>query len=88
MPSGSTFASHDSDSVSGHRPSIPKLEFPKFNGDQPRLWRDQCLWYFEVYNVHPSLKTHFTALNFMGAAALWLQTMERRERISNWDCFC
>jgi hypothetical protein len=41
-----------------------------------------------VYDVHPSLKTRFTALNFTGAAALWLQTMERRERIAYWDRLC
>ena len=81
MPSSSTLVPHDSDSVSGHRPPFPKLEFPKFNGEQPRLWPDQCLWYFKVYDVHPASKTPFAALNFTGAAVLWLQTMERRERI-------
>lgn len=88
MTSGSNPAHHESELISGHRPPFPKLEFPKFNGEQPRLWRDQCLWYFEVYDVHPSLKTRFAALNFMGAAALWLQTIERRGRISDWDQLC
>ncbi|WVZ61926.1 hypothetical protein U9M48_011733 [Paspalum notatum var. saurae] len=66
----------------------PKLEFPKFDGDNPRLWRDRCQMYFEVYAVADALKTRFAALNFLGAAATWLQTIERKERILDWDHFC
>lgn len=56
----------------------PKLEFPKFSGENPRWWRDQCEMYFEVYAVHPALKTRFAALNFTGPATTWLQTIERK----------
>lgn len=69
MSFGTTVGISDADSVH-HRPPFPKLEFPKFDGSNPRLWRDQCLMYFEVYGVHDSLKTRFAALNFQGAAAL------------------
>lgn len=62
--------------------------FPKFDGDNPRLWRDCCEMYFEVYVVHPSLKTRFAALNFSGQAAIWLQTIERRGRIVEWYQLC
>ena len=27
----------------------PKLEFPKFDGQNSRLWKDRCELYFEVY---------------------------------------
>jgi hypothetical protein len=52
------------------------LEFPKFDGDFPRAWRDECKIFFELYDVHPSLKTRFTALNFWGIAKTWLQTVQ------------
>lgn len=58
------------------------MAFPKFDGTNPRLWRDQCEMYFEVYAVHAGMNTRFAALNFKGAAATWLQTMERRGRIT------
>ncbi|WVZ81180.1 hypothetical protein U9M48_028591 [Paspalum notatum var. saurae] len=64
------------------------MEFPKFDGDNPHLWRDRCETYFEVYSVAESLKTRFAALNFMGAAATWLQMMERRGLVIDWDLFC
>lgn len=44
--------------------------------------------YFEVYAVSPHLKTRFAALNFKGTAAAWLQTLECRGRILDWDVLC
>jgi hypothetical protein len=32
-----------------------KMSFPRFDGTQPRMWRDKCLDYFKLFNVHPSL---------------------------------
>lgn len=34
------------------------------------------------------MRTRFAALNFKGAAATWLQTMKRRDRITDWDRLC
>ena len=68
-------------------PPIPKIEFPKFDGDPPRLWRDHCEMYFEVYAVIPAMKTRFAALNFQLVAKTWLQTIERRGRINDWEQF-
>ncbi|RLN39853.1 hypothetical protein C2845_PM01G06350 [Panicum miliaceum] len=42
---------------------------------------------FEVFSVSPDMKTRFAALNFKGAAASWLLTYERRERVLDWDTF-
>lgn len=41
--------------------------------------------FFEVYAVEASLKTRFAALNFKGAAASWLQTVQKRGRILDWE---
>ncbi|CAD6218673.1 unnamed protein product [Miscanthus lutarioriparius] len=71
-----------------HNPPFPKMEFPKFDGSNPRWWRDQCELYFEVYAVQASMKTRFAVLNFKGAAANWLQTVQRRGRIRDWDQLC
>jgi hypothetical protein len=67
---------------------VPKMDFPKFNGKNPRLWRDQCVMYFEVYGIRPAMKTRYAALNFQGSAATWLQTVERRGRVTDWDHLC
>jgi len=44
--------------------------------------------FFEVYGIQPELRTRFATLNFQGAAATWLQTIERRGRITNWPKLC
>ena len=64
---------------------LPKLEFPRFDGENPRLWKDRCEMYFEVYGVSDALKPRFAALNFSGAAASWLQTLELRGRVQSWE---
>lgn len=71
-----------------HHPPFPKIEFPKFDGENPRLWHDRCVMYFEVYKVHASLKTHFAALNFTGPAAIGLQTVQRKGWVPDWESLC
>ena len=63
----------------------PKLEFPKFDGQQPRLWKDKCESYFEVYEISDALKPRFAALNFTGLAETWLHTAELRGRFMSWE---
>jgi hypothetical protein len=69
--------------VSRHPPT-PKMDFPKFSGDNPRLWKDRCEVYFEVYSISDMLKTRFASLNFEGPAATWLQSAELRGRFQSW----
>lgn len=38
---------------SSRSPPFPKVEFPKFDGINPRLWCDNCEMFFEVYAVDP-----------------------------------
>jgi hypothetical protein len=48
-----------------------KLNFPRFNGEFPRIWRDQCLDYFRVCNVHPTMWLTAATLHLEGDAAHW-----------------
>jgi hypothetical protein len=61
------------------------MDFPTFDGTNPRLWRDKCETYFEIFVVSDELKPRFAALNFTDAAAAWLQTVELRGRITSWE---
>jgi hypothetical protein len=63
----------------------PKMDFPTFDGTNPRLWRDKCETYFEIFAMSDELKPRFVALNFTDAAAAWLQTVELRGRITSWE---
>ena len=64
---------------------LPKMEFPKFDGEIPRLWKDRCETHFEVFGVSEALKSRFAALNIVGPVANWLQAFELRGRVQSWD---
>jgi len=46
MVSGSVSPQFVHSDFSPRAPPLPKLEFPKFDGDNPRLWRDRCEMFF------------------------------------------
>jgi hypothetical protein len=69
-------------------PPFPKIDFPKFDGENPYLWRDNCEMFFEMYDVHPSLKTRFVALNFKDLVAAWLQMVQCKGKITDWGQLC
>uniref|UniRef100_A0ACD5VTD4 Uncharacterized protein n=1 Tax=Avena sativa TaxID=4498 RepID=A0ACD5VTD4_AVESA len=58
--------------------------FPRFDGDQPRIWKDKCLDYFRLFNVHPSLWLVSATLHMDGNAALWLKAYRLRHEINSW----
>jgi hypothetical protein len=70
------------------RAPAPKIEFPKFDGENPKLWQQQCETYFEVFCVQPCMRTRYAALGFQGNAALWFQGVEATRRIEHWDEMC
>jgi hypothetical protein len=61
-----------------------KMSFPRFDGDQPRIWKDKCMDYFLLFNVHPSLWLISATLHMDGNAALWLKAYRLRHDISTW----
>ena len=68
----------------GRGASKPKMDFPKFHGDDPKIWVRQCEDYFSLYDIQEVFKTRFATLNFRGKAALWLETVEAKQRIEHW----
>jgi hypothetical protein len=71
-----------------HFGRLPKLSFPKFESENPKLWISRCENYFEMYSV-PYEKWVQVAVNyFEGPAARWLQAVERRVYKSSWHEFC
>ncbi|KAK1650696.1 hypothetical protein QYE76_068501 [Lolium multiflorum] len=71
----------------GGRSHMPKMSFPRFSGEHPRVWRDQCLDYFRVFNITPSLWYTTASLHLDGNAAIWLQSYKQRHTIRGWPQF-
>jgi hypothetical protein len=45
------------------RSPMPKLSFPRFDGEHPRVWRGKCHDYFCAFNTSPMLWLTTTALH-------------------------
>ena len=45
---------------------LPKLDFPKFSGEHPRVWKEKCEKYFAMYNVPMHVWVPFATINFRG----------------------
>ncbi|KAK1607032.1 hypothetical protein QYE76_030705 [Lolium multiflorum] len=61
-----------------------KMSFPRFDGENPKIWKDKCLDYFRLFNVNPALWLVSSTLHMEGNAALWLKAYRLRHEISTW----
>lgn len=67
---------------------LPKTDCPRFDGDNPKLWKTNCEKYFHMYQVPFESWAAFATLHFTGNAALWLQTYEELHSVESWAEFC
>jgi hypothetical protein len=72
---------HGGDQTTKHQ---LKMSFLRFDGNQPRIWKDKCLDYFRLFNVHPSLWLVSSTLHMDGNAALWLKAYRLRHEVNSW----
>jgi hypothetical protein len=50
------------------RHRTPRVDMPKFDGENPKLWQIRCEDYFELYDTSPRLWVKLSAVQFTGAA--------------------
>jgi hypothetical protein len=67
---------------------LPKLDFPKFNGEHPKVCREKCEKYFSLYRTPFHLWVPFATINFTGNAEFWLQSYEASHTINSWVELC
>lgn len=67
---------------------IPKVDFPRFDGNNPCSWILRCQSYFKlITNVHDSQKVILTTMHFQGKIVLWYQNISQRYPDLGWDQF-
>jgi hypothetical protein len=67
---------------------LPKMNFPNFEGDHPKLWQFRFETYFDMYVVDPSVWVRLSSMHFEGPAACWLQLVHHRIRTTSWNELC
>jgi hypothetical protein len=66
----------------------PHAEFPRFDGENPRLWQKACEKYFRLFTVDVSQWVEYSTMHFTGNAAMWLQSVEDRLSNFSWETLC
>ncbi|XP_073360196.1 uncharacterized protein [Aegilops tauschii subsp. strangulata] len=64
------------------------LELPKFDGTSPRLWQNRCEDQFKLWGTPTSPWLSLVTAQFEGAAARWLESIQRRMPNSSWSELC
>ncbi|CAM0957818.1 unnamed protein product [Alopecurus aequalis] len=77
--------SHHSES-SGRTP-LPKMSVPRFDGEWPRIWKDQIMDYFCIFNINPALWLTTGTLHLDGQAAMWWQAYKLQHVVTTWPQF-
>jgi hypothetical protein len=72
----------------GTHEHIPKMNFPPFDGENPKLWLGRCLDYFDMYTVPHRRWVKVANMHMTAAAARWLQSVEDHIHKSTWEFFC
>ncbi|XP_020546936.1 uncharacterized protein LOC110011314 [Sesamum indicum] len=68
-------------------PPISSIEFPRFNGDEPRGWIRKCQWYFQtVYTIPEDQRVSLASIHLSGRAELWFQGLVEKG-LPSWQEF-
>lgn len=57
---------------------VPQVNFPVFDGSNPRIWKKQCEAFFEFYAFPVEMWVRMETMHFDKSALFWLQSMEDR----------
>jgi len=68
--------------------AMPKMQFPKFDGHNPKIWKDNCKSYFELYQLPEGMWITMAHLHFEGNATKWYQAYKQNHTFRDWDHFC
>lgn len=76
-------------SSASHAGKLPKLNFPTFDGENPKLWLKNCEDYFELYSVEPCVWIKVSTMHFQPTSATtrWKQSVEDQLRRLTWSQF-
>ncbi|KAH0644546.1 hypothetical protein KY284_032430 [Solanum tuberosum] len=80
---------HTSKHASTHRPLKPKINFPEFDGTNPRSWLRKCEKFFELYNIGEQEKLSYAFVNLEERVDIWFDSylVNHRGRLT-WQRFC
>lgn len=64
---------------------MPKMDFPRFDGTDARIWLDKCAAYFAMYQIPPSFRVSAASIHMVGTIAHWFQSYNMTPGYQQWD---
>lgn len=71
-----------------HHGKPPSMDFPKFDGHNPKLWQTRCQDYFNMFDTDPEMWIAVAGMQFEGEAAQWLSSVQHQFSNAEWPDFC
>ncbi|KAJ1276202.1 hypothetical protein BS78_05G196300 [Paspalum vaginatum] len=66
---------------------LPKLNFPKFEVENPKIWIDKCEDYFSIFGIRESMWVTAASLHMEGKAAQWFLVYKVQNKVNTWAKF-
>jgi len=70
------------------KPAMPKMDFPDFEGSDPKVWLDNCRDYFELYQIPEGMWVTAARMHLKGKAGKWYQAFKQKNTFRSWTHFC
>jgi hypothetical protein len=70
------------------RGRLPQLNFPSFDGENPKLWIRRAQDYFDMYSVEPQMWVKVASMHLSGAAGRWFSSLGDHCPNVSWTDFC
>jgi hypothetical protein len=71
-----------------HTGRLPKLLFPRFDGDNPRHWHSLCEDYFDMYSIPSTIWIRVAKQHLDKGPARWFPSIESNLDLTDWPNLC
>lgn len=66
---------------------MPKMDFPRFDGTDVRIWIDKCNTFFTIYKIPEGFKVAAATMYMSDSAAHWYQAYKMTNLWHGWEQF-
>ncbi|XP_026428616.1 uncharacterized protein LOC113324491 [Papaver somniferum] len=80
-----SFHNHSGGRDYNHRQRLPKIDFPRFDGDNPKGWLNKCEYFFQMHEIPEFNKSRMAAMHFDGKAAKWFENFRLNRPHISWQ---
>ncbi|KAF9617424.1 hypothetical protein IFM89_036385 [Coptis chinensis] len=63
----------------------PKVDFPRFDGENPRAWAHKCSKFFQIHPIEENQKASLASLYLEGKADAWFLDYQEGKECIQWE---